>query len=128
MLIYEWIMFFVRKYRPTKQIKLHLQEAVEVSETNQAKMRKSEKTVINLLFKKILLKECLPPVKTPPLSVAPLLSPIENPPNKRQEPTDNMSDVMTTRNIMLLCLSFHPKPLAYFPPQTTNPCYHHSPC
>lgn len=95
---------------------------------NQARMRMSEKPGISLHFKKILLKECLPPLETPPLSFIPLLSPIENPPNKRQDPTDNMSHVMTTRNIVLHSPFFHPKPLAYFPPQTTNSCYHHSLC
>jgi hypothetical protein len=83
-------------------------------------MRKSENPVISLHFKKILLRECLPPLETPPLSFIPLLSPIENPPNKRQEPTDNMSHVMTTRNIMLHSPFFHPTPLTYFPPQNNK--------
>jgi len=80
----------------------------------------SEEPGISLHFKKILLKECLPPLETPPLSFIPLLSPIENPPNKRQDPTDNISHVMTTRNIVLHSPFFHPKLLAYFPPQTTT--------
>lgn len=79
-----------------------------------------EKPGLSLHFKMILLKECVHPLETPPLSFIPLLSPIENPPNKRQDPTDNMSHVMTTRNIMLLSPFFHPKPLAYFPTQTTT--------
>jgi len=69
----------------------------------------SEEPGISLHFKKILLKECLPPLETPPLSFIPLLSPIENPPNKRQDPTDNMSHVMTTRNIVLHSPFFYPK-------------------